>query len=60
MLLREPGQFSGAYFVHVFADELRAGVELKVGPRKDERGVNLISDALAFGPALVWRAECNQ
>ena len=42
---------------HVFADELRAGVELKVGPRKDKRGVDLISDALPFG--RLWYGEPN-
>jgi hypothetical protein len=32
----------------------------KVRSRKDRRGVDLISDALSFGPVVVWRAKCNQ
>ena len=35
----------------------------EVRPRKDKRGVDLISDALPFGRPVVWRArrnrECN-
>jgi hypothetical protein len=29
-------------------------------PRKDKRGVNLISDVLPFGRAVVWRGKRNQ
>jgi hypothetical protein len=32
----------------------------EVRPSKDKRGVDLISDALPFGRAVVWRAERNQ
>jgi hypothetical protein len=32
----------------------------EVRPRKDKRGVDLISDALPFGPPVVRRAECGQ
>jgi len=32
----------------------------EVRPRKDKRGFDLISDALPFGPAGVWRAKRNQ
>jgi hypothetical protein len=31
----------------------------EVRPRKDHRGVDLISDALPFGLAVVWRAKRN-
>jgi hypothetical protein len=31
----------------------------EVRPRKDHRGVDLISDALPFGSLVVWRAECD-
>ena len=31
-----------------------------VRPRKDRRGVDLISDALPFGRMWVWRTECGQ
>lgn len=38
-------------FMHVY----------EVRPRKDKRGVDLLSDGLPFGPALVWRAKrCQQ
>jgi hypothetical protein len=29
----------------------------EVRPRKDHRGIDLISDVLPFGPAVVWRAD---
>ena len=29
-------------------------------PRKDYRGVDLISDVLPFGRLWVWLAKCNQ
>ena len=29
-------------------------------PRKDKRGVDLISDVLPFGGAVVWRARCSR
>jgi hypothetical protein len=32
----------------------------EVRPRKDHRGVDLISDALPFGGLLVWRAKRSQ
>ena len=32
----------------------------EVRPRKDNRGVDLISDALPFGPAVVRRAKRSQ
>src|SRR5260370_40368521 len=32
----------------------------EVRPRKDHRGVDLISDALPFWPPLGWRAKRNQ
>ena len=32
----------------------------EVRPRKDHRGVDLISDVLPFGRLLVWRAERGQ
>jgi hypothetical protein len=32
----------------------------EVRPREDHRGVDLISDALPFGPLVVWRAKRSQ
>ena len=32
----------------------------EIRPRKDHRGVALISDALPFGRLMIWRAERNQ
>ena len=32
----------------------------EVRPRKDHRGVDLISDVLPFGRAVVWRTERDQ
>jgi hypothetical protein len=32
----------------------------EVRPRKDKRGVDLISDALPFGRPVVWRTKRNQ
>ena len=32
----------------------------EIRPRKDHRGVDLISDALPFGQPVVWRAKRNQ
>jgi hypothetical protein len=32
----------------------------EVRPRKDHRGFDLISDALPFPSAVVWRAESSQ
>jgi hypothetical protein len=32
----------------------------EVRPRKDKRGVDLISDALPFGPPVVRLAECRR
>jgi hypothetical protein len=33
---------------------------MEMRPRKDHRGVDLISDALPFGSAMVWRTKRNQ
>jgi len=32
----------------------------EVRPRKDRRGVNLVSDTLPFGRLWSWRAGCDQ
>jgi len=33
---------------------------MEMRSRKDHRGVDLISDALPFGSAMVWRTKRNQ
>jgi hypothetical protein len=32
----------------------------EVRPRKDHRGIDLISDVARFGSAVVWRAGTNR
>jgi len=43
-----------------FPDGLIRTTFYQVRPRKDKRGFDLISDAMPFGPSVVWRAEPNQ
>src|SRR6266705_161362 len=42
------------------AKSMSARITYEVRPRKDKRGVNLISDALPFRSALLWRTERYQ